>query len=447
MQSNGGIMTASFMARKAVAALGSGPTGGVMGACAVAGEAETPDFIAIDMGGTSYEACLVKGGRPNIRSFWNWQHRYLVGLPMVEMHSIGAGGGSIAYVEAGALKVGPQSAKADPGPICYGRGGGEPTVTDANVVLGYVNPEALCGGEFKLTSQGVREAILEKVGKPLGLDVVEAAHGIFRIVNANMSNAIRRVSCESGYDPRDFAMVVYGGNGPVHAACQAQELGVRNLLVPKTSPAFSALGLVIADYAVDIQRSYITPAGRADADRINTLLRELEAQARADLGVAGLSGGDIGFNRSLALCYPGQTFDMAVPARLDPDGCMGPAELSATVAAFHDLHEETHTYAARDEEPVLRSVRVQAVGRTPKPALQRLAPTRRTLEQALRSRRPAWFDGAFVDTPVYDGDRIGCGHTIEGPAIVEERFTTIVVQPGHVAQVDERGNYAITLPG
>jgi N-methylhydantoinase A len=342
MQSNGGIMTASFMARKAVAALGSGPTGGVMGACAVAGDAETPDFIAIDMGGTSYEACLVKGGRPNIRSFWNWQHRYLVGLPMVEMHSIGAGGGSIAYVEAGALKVGPQSAKADPGPICYGRGGSEPTVTDANVVLGYVNPEALCGGEFKLTSQGVREAILEKVGRPLGLDVVEAAHGIFRIVNANMSNAIRRVSCESGYDPREFAMVVYGGNGPVHAACQAQELGIRNLLVPKTSPAFSALGLVIADYAVDIQRSYITPAGRADADRITTLLRELEAQARTDLGVAGLSGGDIAFNRSLALCYPGQTFDMSVAARLDPEGCMGPAELSATVAAFHDLHEDPH---------------------------------------------------------------------------------------------------------
>src|SRR5262245_5394288 len=243
MQSNGGIMTADQLAKRAVAALGSGPTGGVIGACAGAARSGVSDFVAIDMGGTSYEACLVRGGQPAIRSFWNWQHRYLVGLPMIEMHSIGAGGGSIATVQAGALRVGPESAKADPGPICYGRGGTRPTVTDANLVLGYINPEALCGGEFKLAQAGVREAILEHVGKPLGLGVVEAAHGIFRIVNANMNNAIRRVSSEAGHDPRDFHMVVYGGNGPIHAPVQADELGIRKLLVPKTSPAFSALGL------------------------------------------------------------------------------------------------------------------------------------------------------------------------------------------------------------
>jgi N-methylhydantoinase A len=446
MQSNGGIMTAEFMAKKAVAALGSGPTGGVMGACALGRQAGTPDFIAIDMGGTSYEACLVRGGRPNVRSFWNWQHRYLVGLPMVEMHSIGAGGGSIAYVEAGALKVGPQSAKADPGPICYGRGGREPTVTDANLVLGYINPEALCGGEFKLTQAGVREAILERVGRPLGLDVVEAAHGIFRIVNANMANAIRRVSCESGNDPREFALVVYGGNGPVHAGKQAEDLGIKKLLVPKTSPAFSALGLVIADYLVDIQRSYIAPSGRADVDRINVLLREMEAQALRELALAGLGAGDVEFQRLLAICYPGQTFDMAVPAGTDARGRMGADELRATIAAFHDLHEETHTYAARDEEPIVRAVRVQAVGRTPKPPARMLPPAREPLSAALRSRRPAFFAGRFVDTPVYDGDRVGRGHRIEGPAIVEERFTTIVLQPGHVAEVDAHGNYVVQLP-
>ncbi len=445
MQSNGGIMTAGFMARKAVAALGSGPTGGVMGACAVSRDAGFEDFISIDMGGTSYEACLVKGGRPTIRSFWNWQHRYLVGLPMVEMHSIGAGGGSIASVEAGALKVGPQSAKADPGPICYGRGGSEPTVTDANWVLGYINPESLCGGEFKLSGDGVREAITRRVGEPLGLDLVEAAHGIFRIVNANMANAIRRVSCESGYDPRDFNMVVYGGNGPVHAGKQAEELGIGRYLVPKTSPAFSALGLVIADYVVDIQRSYITPSGRAEADRVNTLLGEMETQALDDLRVAGLGAGDIDFRRYLAICYPGQTFDLAVPARVTSDGRLGEAELRATVEAFHDLHEETHTYAARDEEPILRAVRVQAVGRTPKPPLELADGASGSLEDALRARRPAWFDGGYVDTPVYDGDRVSAGQRIEGPAIVEERFTTIVLYPGHRAQIDARGNYHVTV--
>ncbi len=444
MQSNGGIMTAEFMAKRAVACLGSGPTGGVMGATATAKNAGVSDFIAIDMGGTSYEACLVKNGTPTIKSFWNWQHRYLVGLPMVEMHSIGAGGGSIAYVEAGALKVGPRSAKAVPGPICYGRGGTEPTVTDANVVLGYLNPESLCGGEFKLATDGVREAITQKIGDPLGLDLVEAAHGIFRIVNANMANAIRRVSSQAGYDPRDFAMVVYGGNGPVHAGMQAEELGIKKLLVPKTSPAFSALGLLIADYVVDIQRSYIAPSKRADAAQVTSIFQQLEEIAKNELAVAGLRGGDIEYNRFLNLCYPGQTFDMAVPAIHD-DGRVSAAQLDATVEAFHDLHEELHTYAVREEEPILRAVRLQAVGKTEKPRMREFGKATGGVDAALRSRRQAYFAGRFVDTPVYDGDQLTFGHVLEGPAIVEERFTTIVLYPGQRAELDASGNYVITL--
>jgi N-methylhydantoinase A len=446
MQSNGGIMTADFLARRAVASLGSGPAGGVMGACAVAKRSGVSDFIAIDMGGTSYEACLIKGGTPRIRSFWNWQHRYLVGLPMVEMHSIGAGGGSIANVQAGALRVGPESAKADPGPICYGRGGERPTVTDANLVLGYINPEALCGGEFKLTTQGVREAILEQIGKPLGLDVVEAAHGIFRIVNANMANAIRRVSSEAGFDPRDFRMVVYGGNGPVHAGMQADELGIRELLVPKTSPAFSALGLLLADYVVDTQRSYITPSGRAQADRINDLFAEMEQHAESELRAAGLSRKDLVFHRFLNVCYPGQTFDMAVPAVCGADGRLTPSDLARTIEAFHDLHEELHAYAVRDEEPVIRAVRVQTIGQTAKPSLREYPRVSTPVRSAMRSRRQAYFEGRFQDTPVYDGEKIGHGHRIEGPAIVEERFTTIVIYPGQTAELDRFGNYVIALP-
>jgi N-methylhydantoinase A len=443
MQSNGGIMTAEFLAKRAVAALGSGPTGGVMGACAVAQRSGVRDFVAIDMGGTSYEACLVRGGRPTIKSFWNWQHRYLVGLPMVEMHSIGAGGGSIARVEAGALRVGPESAKADPGPICYGRGGTQPTVTDANLVLGYINPEALCGGEFKLRGAGVREAILEKVGRPLGLDAVEAAHGIFRIVNANMSDAIRRVSSEAGYDPRDLHMVVYGGNGPVHAGRQAEELGITCLLVPKTSPAFSALGLLIADYVVDTQRSYIAPSGRARVDRINELFDELEQHAETELRAARLPREALEFQHFLNLCYPGQTFDMAVPA-VTRDGRMSEADLERTVAAFHDQHEELHAYAVREEEPVIRSVRVQTLGRTPQPASPALPAATGAVSAALRERRPAWWGERFEDTPVYDGDRLGSGHRIDGPAIIEERFTTIVVYPGWSALLDPNANYAVS---
>jgi len=443
MQSNGGITPAERVARRAVAALGSGPTGGVTGACAVAARSDVRDFIAVDMGGTSYEACLVRGGKPNVRSFWNWQHRYLVGLPMVEIHSIGAGGGSVASVRAGVLSVGPESAGADPGPICYGRGGTRPTVTDANVVLGYINPEALCGGEFKLTHEGVREAIAEQVGRPLGLDGVEAAHGIFRIVNANMANAIRRVSSEAGFDPRDFRMVVYGGNGPVHAPMQAEALGITRLLVPKTSPAFSALGLLIADYVVDRQRSTIAPSGRADVDEINDAFEQLEQEARRELRAARVDEDALAFRRFLNVCYPGQTFDMSVPARTT-DGRMSPAQLEETVAAFHDLHEELHTFAARDEEPVIRSVRLQTVSRTEPPRLGEQPAASGPLEDALRARRPAYFGGRFLDTPVYDGDRIRVGHVVEGPAIVEERFTTIVVHPGQRAALDRFGSYEIT---
>jgi len=447
MQSSGAIMTAAFLAKKAVAALGSGPTGGVMGACAAAQTAGVSDFIAIDMGGTSYEVCVVRKGRPTIKSFWNWQQRYLIGLPMVEMHAIGAGGGSIASVQAGALHVGPRSAKAEPGPICYGRGGVEPTVTDANVVLGYLNPEALCGGEFKLVSSGVREAVMERIGRPLGLDLVEAAHGIFRIVNANMANAIRRVSSQAGLDPREFALVVYGGNGPVHAGKQAEELGIRKMLVPKISPAFSALGLLIDDYGVDLQRSYISPSGRASPGRIAELFGEMEAQAERELEVAGLRPRDLDLRRYLNLCYPGQTFDMSVPLAMSSvGGEIGAATLVATVSAFHDLHEELHTYAVREEEPILRSVRLQATGRTPKPTVHRGPRASTSAVHSIRSRRSAWFDGRFVDTPVYDGDRLGFGHRLEGPAIVEERFTTLVLYPGHTAELDEHGNYVVTVP-
>jgi len=444
MQSSGGIMTADFVARRAIAALGSGPTGGVMGACAVAARAGTRDFVAIDMGGTSYEVCLIRGGRPTIRSFWNWQHRYLVGLPMVEMHSIGAGGGSIAAVEAGALTVGPRSAKAVPGPICYGRGGTEVTVTDANLVLGYINPEALCGGTFALTSAGVREAIATQIGEPLGLDVVEAAYGVFRIVNANMSNAIRRVSSQAGIDARDLAMVVYGGNGPVHAGKQAEDLGIGRLIVPKTSPAFSALGLLIADYAVDTQRSYIAPAGQADAEHVTALWSEMRAHAERELQQAGIDRTAIDHHLFLNVCYPGQTFDMAVPARMSGDRVTA-VDLARTIEAFHDLHEETHAYASRDEEPIVRGVRLQALGRTDKPAFARGTRAHGTESDALVGRRDAYFGDGFVSTPVYDGRLLGTGHRLEGPAIVEETFTTIVLGPGHRAVLDEYANYLVTI--
>ena len=345
------------------------------------------------MGGTSCEVCLVRGGRPAIASAWNWRHRYVIGLPMVEMHAIGAGGGSIARVEDGVLAVGPRSAGAVPGPICYGRGGSEPTVTDANLLLGYLNPDALCGGDFKLASEGVREAMLERIGRPLSLDAVEAAWGIFRIVNANMNNAIRRVTCERGVDPRDLQLVVYGGNGPVHAGRQAEELGIRNLLIPRSSPAFSALGLLLADYRLDRQRSYLATWKQADVAHVAGIFRELEGLAEDDLRAAGARVAEVVHERLLHICYPGQTFDMAVPAA---DGAFDADALAASVEAFHDLHESIHTFAARDEEPILRCVRVRTRGVSRSPGLPGAPSAAGSLESAIVARRPAFFGDGFV---------------------------------------------------
>ncbi len=442
MQSNGGIMTPEYITQRPVTVLSSGPTGGVIAACAVAGTAKTPDFICADMGGTSYDVCLIRGGQPEIRSGWNWHHRYLIGLPMVDVQSIGAGGGSIASVVAGALHVGPQSAGAEPGPICYDRGGAAPTVTDANLLLGYLNPDDFCGGTMRLKTEGVREAIAAQVGRPLGLDAVEAAHGIYRLVNANMANAIRRISAQRGVDPRGLTMVVYGGNGPVHATSQAAELGIKTVLVPKTSPAFSALGLLLSDHVVDELRAYITPVGRAELDRINALFVEMEQAARTVLAARGASRACIELHRFANMCYPGQTFDIPVPVA-SHNGRLSARELSTTVERFHALHEELHTYASRDEEPILRSVRLTAVGVTDKPRVPTIG--RSASPPPVKGRRNAYFGSRFVVTPIYDGPGMRAGQRVKGPAIIEEPFTTIVLHPRQEAVLDRHGNYRIEL--
>jgi N-methylhydantoinase A len=444
MQSNGGVMPGGYVAQKAVAVMGSGPAGGVMGAVAVAAAAGVKDFISVDMGGTSYDVCLVRAGVPEVKAGWNWHHRYLIGLPMVDVQSVGAGGGSIARVEEGALKVGPESAGAQPGPVCYGRGGIEPTVTDANLVLGYLNPATFCGGTMRLDVEAASAAIAERVARPLGIPVTAAAAGIVELVNANMANAVRKVSAQRGIDPRPLTLVVFGGNGPVHAGMQAAELGIRRILVPKLSPAFSALGLLLTDHVVDEMRSYVSPMGQVDLARVSRLFAEMETSAMAAFGSGAGNGRRprrVRFERMAALCYPGQTFDMPVPLAAK-GGAVTARALADTVERFHRLHEELHTYACRDEEPILRGLRLKAVAEEDKPALPRVA--RKTAGSARLGARRAYFRGRFVPAPVYDGPRLGPGHAILGPAIVEEPFTTIVVYPGQRATVDQFGNYAIT---
>jgi N-methylhydantoinase A len=443
MQSNGGVMPGGYVAQKAVAVMGSGPAGGVNGAVAVARAAGIDDFISVDMGGTSYDVCLVRGGAPEVKAAWNWHHRYQIGLPMVDVQFVGAGGGSIARVESGTLRVGPESAGAEPGPACYGHGGTEPTVTDANVVLGYLDPAAFCNGTMRLDVEAARGAIRERIARPLGVSVVEAAEGIFRLVNANMANAIRRISARRGIDPRPLTLVAFGGNGPVHAAVQAGELGIRRVLVPKLAPAFSALGLLLTDHVVDDVRSYVSPVGRVDLARVNRLFSEMETAARVALtGRRDARGRPLRVERAAALCYAGQTFDVAV--WLPAEGPVTRPALRDAVERFHRLHEALHTYACRDAEPMLRGLRLKAVVTAEKPSLARPVPS--CPGSARRGTRPAFFGGRFVAAPVYEGPHLRPGQVVRGPAIIEEAFTTIVVHPGQRSAVDAVGNHVITVP-
>jgi len=437
------VMPPDYVARRAVTLLASGPTGGVMGATLAANRADAGDFLAVDMGGTSFDICLVRHGQPQIKTDWNWRYRYYIGLPMVDVQSVGAGGGSIARVRQGALLVGPESAGSTPGPVCYARGGVLPTVTDADAVLGYLPADSFAGGRMHLDIAAAQTAIATHVAEPLDLDVTEAAWGIQRIVNANMANASRKVLASHGADARDLALIAYGGNGAVHACAIAKELGVHRIYVPKAAPAFSALGVLVADYVVDLVRSYVTPLSQVDLGRVRAFMGELDGEVTKELEPAGLDAAETVTTLYVQMCYPGQNFDMSVPVpegtALDEPGLLDLAE------RFHNQHETERGFCFRSQQPVLRGVRVTARGFTPKP--DHFAETGTSHDVARlqhRTRRAYWGD-RWTDTPVFDGAQLGTGARVDGPALIEEPFTVVVLPPATTATVDEFGNYVIEL--
>lgn len=443
MQSNGGITTVEAVKQRPIVTLASGPAGGVTATVEVAKRAGIRDFIGVDMGGTSYDVCLVRNGEPEIKSFWNWLYRHCIALPVVDVLSIGAGGGSIATVNAGGLTVGPESAGSDPGPICYGRGGTRVTVTDANLVLGYLNPKALCGGALEIHWDGVEDALREQVAAPLGLSVIEAAAGIHRLTNANMNNAIRRVSSEKGHDPRKFDLVAFGGGGPTHATAQALEMGIDRIVVPRLSPVLSAYGTLTADFVVNQVHAHIAEVTLLDIDQVNVELAELRRRAEAELKQVGVTGRDVEHHVAFGCRYPGQTFTLSVPVEVS-EGAITRETVARVAERFHELHEQLHTFATPSEPVVVAELTVRTVGVAPKPELPRIAKARGTAKSALLGTRRAYFGGAMVPTPVYDGARLGAGHVVVGPAIIEETFSTIVVHPEQQSTVDRYGNHVVT---
>ncbi|MFL6239653.1 MAG: hydantoinase/oxoprolinase family protein [Actinomycetes bacterium] len=436
MQATGGVMTSDYVAHRAVTLLGSGPAAGVLGAARAAHTAGVTDFVSVDMGGTSYDVGLVRGGHPEIATFWNWRHRYYVDIPMVDVTAVGAGGGSIATVTAGALLVGPESAGAVPGPACYGRGGQRATVTDADVVLGYLPIDSFAGGRMTLDAAAARTAVERDVATPLDLDLTDAAWGIVRTVNATMADAVRRVLATKGVDPRELALVAFGGNGPVHAWAQAEELGINRVLVPRTAPGFSALGLLVADYVVDLSRAYVSPLTEADPLQMRRYLDDLSDEAAKELAPAGLDHDRVVVECYAGMCYPGQNFDLQVPVPT------GDISLDTLAAAFHDLHEQDRGYAFRSAEPQLRQVRVVTTGQTDKPA-QPASVGGTPAEQAVKGTRPAYFGTSFVEATVYDGPALAAGSRLDGPALVEEPFTVVVVGPGQSLTLDAHGTYQL----
>ena len=444
MQSTGGVMPPEYVSKRAVSLLASGPTGGVMGATLAAAGAGVLDFVAVDMGGTSFDVCLVRGGRPEIKTDWNWRYRYYIGLPMVDVQSVGAGGGSIARVRQGALLVGPESAGSSPGPVCYSRGGSNPTVTDADVVLGYVPVEGFAGGRMQLDVDGAREAIHREVAEPMDVSDVDAAWGVERIVNANMANATRRVLASHGADPRTLAMIAYGGNGAVHAWAIAQELGIERVIIPKAAPAFSALGVLVADYVVDLVHAYVVPLSQVDLSRMRDVVRDVRDEADKELAPIALAESEIDIGLYAQMCYPGQNFDMSVPLFEGPD--LDEAGLLDLAERFHDQHEAERGFSFRAQQPLLRGVRLAARGRTPKPGHLAEVGLLVNAEAARTGNRPTYFGDGFVDTPVFDGSSLGPGAEVHGPALVEEPFTVVVVPPGARVHVDDSGSYQLELP-
>lgn len=443
IQSNGGVTTASSAGQHAARALLSGPAGGAIGGLMLAEASGDENLIVADMGGTSFDLTLIQKGQLQLVSETEIAG-YTISLPMIGIHTIGAGGGSIGYIDgSGLLKVGPRSAGAIPGPACYRRGGTEPTVTDANLVLGLLNADFFLGGEMKLDVELARRAVQEHVSKPLGLTLEQGAQAIFEIVNSNMVDAIQVVTVQKGYDPREFSLVAAGGASPIHTGVLARALGIPRVIVPKASSVFCALGGLQADAKYDYVSTFLSRTSEVDPQKLAQELAKLEQQGIARLEKDGVPEAQRRTEFSLDMRYVGQHWDIAVPLRM----VEGAPDLSAAVAEFHERHDMLHGYKMEDRETEVVNCRLIAIGTSPRVKL-RMEPVRADLAAPIqKGTRRAYFgaEAGFLVAPVFDGDALEHGDSLSGPAIIEKVNTTVVLLPGDRLTVDAYRNLIIDL--
>jgi N-methylhydantoinase A len=445
MQSNGGAMSPDQAERLPVAMMESGPVGGVIAAAEVGTALGYPNVVAFDMGGTTAKCSAVHGGVPSIAQ------GYFIGgsasghpvlLPVVDIVEVGTGGGSIAWIDGvGALRVGPRSAGGVPGPIAYGWGGTEPTITDADALLGRINPARFLGGEMPLDLDAAREGLRKEVAGQLGLSELTAAAGVLRIAENAMSLAVRQVSLERGFDPRDFAMVAMGGAGPTHAAAVARELHISTIIVPRLPAHFSALGMLLADLRHDYVRTVFSPLDQLDFAEVTGVFDELTAQGGDVLADEGAAAGSVSFQRYLDVRYRGQEFTLQVAVSA---ATIATADREAIRRAFNEAHEIRRGQSASDQPVEVVNVRVVAIARRGRPSFPAVSAAGRAQPVG---ERQVYFDDPTqpLATAIYDRDRLPAGAVAAGPAIIEEYATTTVVPPGASAAVAESGEVIITI--
>jgi N-methylhydantoinase A/oxoprolinase/acetone carboxylase beta subunit len=450
MQSGGGIATAETMARYPVRMIESGPAAGALMAAAYGRLSGHANLVAFDMGGTTAKLSLVADGRP--RTVGEFElHRIRLqpgsGIPMtiqaIDLVEIGAGGGSIARAGAGVITVGPDSAGADPGPIAYRGGGTAPTVTDANLVLGYLNPDYFLGGRMRLDLDGARRGLEARVAEPLGLAVAEAAWGIHQVVTTNMELATRVVTIERGHDPRHLALVAFGGSGPVHGCRLAAALGIPTVLLPAAAGVTAALGLLAAEAKFDLSRSYLTRLEALAPDRLAAMLTEMAAAGAEVVREAGVTG-PLTVSRTADLRYVGQGYELTVDL---PAGPVDAATTGALRAVFDAAYARRYGYADPSAAVELVTVGVTVTGTGPDVRLPEHRPGTADPAEARKTDRPAYFPETrgFVRCPVFDRARLPVGARVAGPAIVEEAESTTVLPPGVTAEVDRWANLLVTL--
>ena len=440
MQSNGGVAPIDDSGRMAVRAILSGPAGGVSAAAYIGQLLGEPRVIAFDMGGTSTDISLIENGVPHI-SNEKFEAGWKIAAPMIDIHTLGAGGGSIARVDdGGILHVGPDSAGAEPGPACYGRGGADPTVTDASLALGYLDAANFLGGRASLDPSAAQRALAERVGAPLNLSNEEAAFGVYQVVCTSIAEGIRLMSVQRGVDPREFTMMGFGGASGLHASEVARQLEISKVYIPASAPVLSAYGMLNTDIKYDYFRSYPVSLDRLDLSELRAILDELATQGRDKLLGQGVPAGAVEIQYSADMRYLDQIYEVTVPL---PDPTLPDSEFVADLTGnFHRRYQELYSYNQQDQEVRLVTLRVAAIGKLP-----RIAQLDRAGEDGIAtpvgSRRV--YLGEWREAPTYAADSLPAGTEIAGPAILESEFTTILVWPGDTATVDAMGGVGLRV--